>query len=510
MHRIIYLTVALFCVLQQPSYSQGISNLWLLGFQNIIGAPTTSLRANVDFITGNAVVSPVTRKMKLSETQGNISDLNGNLLMSSNGIWIANAMGDTMMNGNGLNPNQFTLDWANTSVSSLIIQYANLFLPWPGDTNKYVLFHMTGNYNSNPNLGLSGKELFYTVVDKTLDSSLGGVILKNQVAFQDTLTWGISACKHANGRDWWIVGIRNNSNTLVTVLLTPNGVSLPYYHTFLNKISDKGNSCQPTFSPNGKKFAFTTGTPAGSGYSLKTNIFDFDRCTGLFSNHRIVNTPDSSFAIGSAFSANSKYLYTCSVGYIFQINTDSILLKADTVATYDGFISVQGTYFYTMFLAADSRIYVTSMTSVVHQHVINFPDSAGTACDVQQHSLLIPCINGGSVPNHPNYFLGADSTSICDSLTSSISETKFDSQKNLSISPNPATTIITINASRIIGHSASFSIYNSVGELIGKRAAQVYGGYVTQDVYVAELPSGMYVVRLETEREVYVGKFVKE
>ena len=46
--------------------------------------------------------------------------------------------------------------------------------------------------------------------------------------------------------------------------------------------------------------------------------------------------------------------------------------------------------------------------------------------------------------------------------------------------------------------------------LIGKRAVFVYGGYVTQDVYVAELPSGMYIVRLETEREVYNGKFVKQ
>jgi hypothetical protein len=37
-------------------YSQGRNNLWLLGFQNIIAAPTTSLRANVDFSTGNAVI----------------------------------------------------------------------------------------------------------------------------------------------------------------------------------------------------------------------------------------------------------------------------------------------------------------------------------------------------------------------------------------------------------------------------------------------------------------------
>ena len=510
MVRIIFISIYILCTLPQNIFSQGRNNLWLLGFQNILDPYTTTLRANVEYSSGNPVVSPVTRKMKLKETQGNISDVNGNLLMSSNGIWIANATGDTMMNGGGLNPNQFTLDWANTSVSSLNIQYANIFLPWPGDSNKYALFHMTGDYNSNPNITYAGRQLFYTTINILLDSGKGGVITKNQIAFNDTLTWGISACKHANGRDWWIVAIRNNSNTLITVLLSPNGVSLPFYQTFQDKISDNGNSCQPTFSPNGKKFAFTTGTPAGSGYALKTNLFDFDRCSGVFSNHRIINTPDSTFAIGTAFAANSKYLYTCARNHIFQINTDTTDLSADTVAIYDGFTSVQATNFYTMFLAQDNKIYVTSIGSVVDHHVINYPDSAGLACDVQQHSLHIPCLNFGSVPNHPNYFLGPVVGSVCDSITIGFNAEFRMKNEELKISPNPATTVVTFNASRVKGHKASFSIYSSIGELIGKRDAQVYGGFVTQDVYIQELPSGIYIVRLETEWEVYVGKFVKE
>ncbi len=491
-------------------YSQGRNNLWLLGYQSGQIGPTTSLRANVDFSTGNAVVSPVTRKMKLSETQGNISDVNGNLLMSSNGIWVANATGDTMMNGGGLNPNQFTLDWANTSISSLNVPKGNIILPMPGDSNKYILFHMTGNYNSNPNLVLCGLALYYTIVDISLDNGFGEVISKNQIAFNDTLTWGITACKHANGRDWWLVGIRDNSNTLITVLLTPYGVSTPYYHSFANKISDMGNACQPTFSPNGNKFAFTTAIPSGNGYALKTNLFDFDRCSGAFSNHRIINTPDSTFAIGTAFAANSKYLYTCARNHIFQINTDTTILKADTIATYDGFVSVQPSNFYTMFLAPDKKIYVTSIGSVVDHHVINYPDSAGLACDVQQHSLHIPCLNFGSVPNHPNYFLGADTSTICDSLTSGLNAELRMQNAELKVSPNPARSIITINASHVKGLKASFSIFNSVGELIGKRAASVYGGYVTQDVYIQELQSGIYIVRLETEKEVFTGKFVKQ
>ncbi|MBE7510765.1 MAG: hypothetical protein HS118_11365 [Bacteroidia bacterium] len=41
--------------------------------------------------------------MPFGDTEGNISDENGNFLMSSNGIWVTNSMGDTMPNGSGLN-----------------------------------------------------------------------------------------------------------------------------------------------------------------------------------------------------------------------------------------------------------------------------------------------------------------------------------------------------------------------------------------------------------------------
>ncbi len=489
------------------THSQGRNNMWLLGVQNILDPNTTSIRATVDFSSGSAVVSPSSRKMKFIETQANISDTNGNLLMSSNGVWIANATGDTMMNGNGLNPNGFTSTWGNSSLGSLPLVFGNVFLPMPGDSNLYILLHMTANSNI-PSLGSS--ELYSTIIDISNDNGLGGVVSKNTIIFSDTLSWGISACKHANGRDWWVTALKDDSNYIITILLTPSGFGNPIYQSFTNKISELGTVAHPVFSPDGNKFACATGKPAGSGYDNNVNVFDFDRCTGLFSNHQRIHNPDSSFAIGCAFSPNSKYLYTCAVGHIYQTNLVSVLLSPQLVATYDGFISVQGTYFYTMFLAADNRIYVTSMTSVVHQHVINYPDSAGMACDVQQHSLQIPCLNSGSVPNHPNYFLGAASGTICDSLTTSIHESKFSLKKPLSISPNPATNFITVNAMNMNGSKATLNIYNSVGELIGSRNLNIYGGYATQDIYIETLPAGIYIVRLEGERDVFVGKFVKE
>ena len=118
--------------------------------------------------------------------------------MSSNGVWIANANNDTMLNGSGLNPGAYT----SANSNGLLIPHANVFLPFPGDSNRYVLFHHTAQNNGLYNIVY---EVLYSVIDVTLDAGLGAVIQKNQLAFTDTLNWGITACKHANGRDWWIV-----------------------------------------------------------------------------------------------------------------------------------------------------------------------------------------------------------------------------------------------------------------------------------------------------------------
>jgi hypothetical protein len=91
-----------------------------------------------------------------------------------------------------------------------------------------------------------------------------------------------------------------------------------------------------------------------------------------------------------------------------------------------------------MYLAADGRIYVTSGSSVRHLTVINHPDSAGIACDVQQHSVFIGnYAHLRAVPNHPNYYLGCDTTLGCPCLTTGMEEAQEHDFK-FSISPNPS------------------------------------------------------------------------
>jgi hypothetical protein len=244
------------------TFSQGLNHTWLIGY----GTWPNKSRVNFDSNSYQYIVEQ--RKMGFEGTQGNISDSAGNFLMSSNGVWIANTNNDTMMNGSGLNPGAFVNSWD----LGLPAPYGNFFLPWPDSSQKYILIHQTHNGTSSPS-----SELYYSVIDINLDNGLGAVVEKNTVFFQDNIAWGLNACKHANGRDWWIVALSDSANKIFTFLLTPSG--LQYINTnVFNVPAFAGTSGQPTFSPDGSKFAYASGT--GGGGARYLYLYNFDRCTG--------------------------------------------------------------------------------------------------------------------------------------------------------------------------------------------------------------------------------------
>jgi hypothetical protein len=415
------LTVFHFCS------GQGYNHQWLLGNFNFIQDPKG--RMFINSINYNIITEY--RKMPFKGTQGNICDANGNLLMASNGVWIANTTGDTMLNGSGINPGGITPNWPN----GLPMVGNNIFIPYPDDSNKYILFHHSASINNGVYSPVN--ELFYSVIDITLDNGLGEVTTKNVLLLNDTINGGIAACKHANGIDWWLVVHKDSSDAVFTFLFDSNGISSVNVQSLGYTPVPWGNFAQLTFSPDGEKFIASTYVPfVTNGYMV---ISDFNRCTGLFSNTQVIPVTNSSYIIGLAFSPSGKYAYACSSTQIFQIDTDTYAV--DTVAFYDGFISppIGGfpTTFWNMYLAANGKIYITSGSGVQHLHEMNYPDSAGTACDVQQHAIdLVDYLHLRAVPNHPNYYLGCDTTLGCPCLTTGIGEVQEHDFK-FSVSPNP-------------------------------------------------------------------------
>jgi Secretion system C-terminal sorting domain len=250
---------------------------------------------------------------------------------------------------------------------------------------------------------------------------------------------------------------------------------------------------QYCFSPDGAKLG---------SYVAEDDfeVFDFDRCTGQLSNYRQVAINDSMIGAGASFSPNSRYLYGSSSEFLYQIDATSnqpdTTLK--TVATWDGSYFPNppfATTFWFQQLGNDGKIYITTATSTTMLHSISEPDLADTLCNVQQHSIILPTYNLGTIPNFPNYNLGPLIGSPCDTLVG-IHEI-FDKPINLTISPNPNHGQFEINYELPQNEQGILEVINILGEVVYKHDLVQWSS--VHRLYL-DVSSGMYQVMVTTSK----------
>jgi hypothetical protein len=479
--------------------AQGIVNKWILGYTG--GGGQILIDFNQDSIIS---INTLQLKMNFLDLNASICDSHGGFLFYTNGGWIANATNDTMQNGNNLTPGAYANNWKHDGFRN---SQGAVIVPFPGDSSKYYLFHETIDLMGNTVIPC--QNLFYSVIDMNLDGGLGSVTLKNNVLLHDTITYGaLTVCKHSNGRDWWLLCHQAHTNLFIEYLITPSGIMGPYTQNIGGTLNEGGPG-QACFSPDGKKYGRYIPND-------DLDVYDFDRCTGLLSNPIHVGINDGSLAGGLAFSPNSRFLYVSSEIYVFQfdIADTNIAATVDTVAYYDGFYSVfpvLKTYFYLPQLAPNGKIYISATNSVEYLHVINYPDSAGNACNVAQHSISLITYNAFTIPNHPNYFLRADSGSVCDTLM--LSDSPFEDSetlKNKKINVYSDGQIAFVNAEGLLGKSYTLHVFDVLGHLIHEHKGIVNtGGYATHDVPCINYTSGFYFVSITTDQEKLSCKFMK-
>ena len=464
------------------SYAQGIDNLWLLGY----GGGAT----NINFISSSPNIYSTNRMMNISVTLGLITDNSGNLLFYSNGCYIANALNDTMYNGNGLNPNSCALNvcpYGNT------ITDGNIVIPDPGNPNRYYLFHETCSWISP---SFEPTELYYSVIDMTQQGGLGAVVQKNVVILNSgTLNWGfLTAVKHANGRDWWIAVHKLGNNLFHTLLLTPDGLQGPFTQSIGTSFQFSAGG-QTVFSPDGSKLATSTW---GFGNGLTITLFEFDRCTGQFRNEMILDSINIG-TCGIAFSPNSRFLYCTPLDSIIQydMNANNISSSKIKVAMRDSF-----TYFQFAELAYNQKIYIISGGSSFSS--IENPDSLGLACNVQMNSIHLPHINHGTIPNYPNYRLGPVIGSVCDSLTGINDKNAF--QLSLKVFPNPsATGIFHFQFNDIREQIQDLEISDVSGRIVFAIKKNIY------KVNISGVSSGIYFYSVITKAgKKFKGKLIRD
>ena len=338
----------------------------------------------------------------------------GILQCYSNGVDIQNNQHEIIENGAEL------LEYLYNPIG-LTIPQGSLILPIPDKPKQFFFLTSKYIYFDYQDVGAGGiGEVLVSNIDMNKNDGSGGVTSSNTILNTDTLAAGqIVANRHANGRDWWILASKYRTNEYYRYLLNPDGIQeQPIQEVGAPTYDDLG---QAVFSPDGKQYVrynedFIT-------KQSHIDLYNFDRCTGLLSNHRR-HSLNITVPGGIAFSPNSRYIYVSLWDEIWQydLQASDIFGSGVLVAEYDGFLGDNDGFlyhnrFFMMQLAPDGRIYI-NIPNINSQylHVIQYPDRKGIDCEVRQHFIQLPAFNAFTLPNLPWYRLGPEDGSECDSL----------------------------------------------------------------------------------------------
>ncbi len=400
------IVVVILLCFPQILWAQMHDNTWFLGYDN---DTILSNQRGIEILTfpdGQLKIEQNTQLKRFNfwETNTSFSDTSGRILSYTNGVHIGNSAWEIMENGD-------TITDALEAGGELHPQWF-LVLPYPGQSQKLLFFYEQEAFSSV--LSFYASKLRYAVADMSFNMGLGKLTQRDILIIEDTLSVGkISAVKHANGRDWWVFVNEESTNRFYKILVDPNGINLIGTQTVGSTVYDGVG--QAVFSPNGEHYAIYNTVSNTLGAYI--DLYDFDRCEGLFHNHRQYHFFTNGWG-GVAFSPNSKYLYInyFTKAYQYDLEAADVWASQIQIAEYDGFLDPFSTTFYLMQLAPDGKIYSSSTNGVSSLHVIHNPDEPGLDCQYQQHGIELPTKNAFSIPSFPNYRLGPVDGSACDTL----------------------------------------------------------------------------------------------
>jgi len=474
---------------------------WLIGFWDIIYKPNGW---NYDFNKKPVDIKLVDKLLKGDLLTANICDVNGNLVFYTNGCKIADKNNNIILGGDTLN-NGYGYKYLCSSGYSYAPNQGTFILPSFKDTTSYFIFHLREAEYIDSRVGFFG-------VDKLLNTKIQKNNLGQlEVAYKDSVILDyktdslieagqLTATKHANGRDWWIITPKVFEPNFIKLLYSPYGIAKKVQKNIgsIGSTREYGGG-MAVFSPDGTKYVRCNN-------DSKAQIFDFNRCIGELTNFRQILFKDDANdirATGCAISPNSRYLYMTSSTkmYQFDLQSDSIEKTKYTFEVDTTFAdTTQGgklyTLFYTCQLGPDGKIYIASTGGRKYMHVINKPDLPGAACELKQNAITLPVYITWAIPFFPNYRLGALKGSPCDTLNATpTSEIPFNG--TFKIFPNPASDYIKIDFTLpdySVMDSYKIQIVDILGRVSQTKTLSKFASIKNMDV--SELSSGLYFVQL--------------
>jgi hypothetical protein len=382
------------------------------------------------------------------------------------------------------------------------VQSGPLFLPYPGDSSKAYLFYgQMENYLIGGTIGGRWDKFFTYAL---LDIPTKSLISKNNVLLTDTSTNGdMQACRHANGRDWWLIKPDIWSNKYFIGLLTPQGIEMNNI-TLLGVPSDLRVNTSSKFNIQGTKYIHYNG-----GLSRVVHEFDFDRCTGTLSNFVLHDISDSIGVLDNKLSSMT----------ISPDGTKFFIQRNNTPGLTQGLFQVD---FSTDSMRLISR-YGSCPQMMPNGKKILFPETEFLANNdyiIKVSEIENPNVHFNDLIIHhfkysnpnamltiaPNNFaymrLGADTLSNCDSLSVITKRTKAIEPIDLLVFPNPASNYLQIEQQ--VQGNTHYKIFNHLGQKV--QQWQSAEPKQTLDFNNNQLSNGLYILQATNSKGIVVQK----
>lgn len=366
--------------------------------------------------------SPISQNplMEPKESCSSISDNQGNLLFYTDGMTVYDKTHHIMLNGSNIG--QDTGCGGSSTQGALIVKK-------PLQDSLYYIF----TTDCAEHQLLNG--LRYSIVNMNLNNGKGKVVIKNQFLLSKVCE-KLSATRHENGNDVWIVTHEFASNRFFAYKLTDIGLDTIPIISCAGRIQstfDNYSACASRgylkFSPQGDKLAVISFSDCHPFVSYP-ELFSFNNATGIVTFKYNVNTADSMSYYGASFSPNGNLLYVSSGwseygsdGYIHQFDLTSN--DSDIIANSKYVVCNNPDYplTYALQIGPDGKIY---NASAHYLNVIDAPNIYGPGCNFQLKAIYLGSfcgtyLSGYGLPNNDeSIYLNTFTGNECDASVTNV------------------------------------------------------------------------------------------
>jgi WD40 repeat protein len=457
--------------------AQNQANIWYFGNH-----------AGLDFNSGSPVAlnnGQVYLESGHAEGTSVICDNSGDLLFYTNGQKVWNQNHVIMENGDSL-------------MGSFSATQSSLILPLPGSDRYFYLFTLD-DFNNNLQNGFR-----YSVIDMCLDNGLGEVVKdQKNILVLDGAGEKMTAVKHQNGTDYWVIVHKYYSDEFYAYHLSSAGISAPV-------ITAIGSVHTNAVGPPSAAIGYMKASPSGEKIAVVSHnggqlreLFDFNSSTGVLSNfvnlHTLTDATEDAY--GLSFSPDNSKLYLT-----YNLRTVQYDLSAgggDPDAIRNSKIIINPTTYsnnHGLQLGPDGKIYVTQYGEP-YLNVIENPNAAGMACNYIDTAIyLVGDTSNFGLPNLLDSYAYTNSEVICPV---GISEELEDAE--VSVYPNPTSDYVTIQTFEMI---YQIQIFDISGKLVFSKS-EIANKIFEIDISIFE--NGIYLLKTTSETgSIQCTKIIKQ